>query len=74
MKLDEYLKTTTQTEFAKRLGVSQGLINQWLTGKTKITAERAVAIEHETGGKIRRHELRPDLYGNPAEEIRHDEI
>jgi DNA-binding transcriptional regulator YdaS (Cro superfamily) len=62
MQLNEYLKTTTQGDLAKALGVSQGLVSQWLSGATSVTAERAVQIEQITGGKVKRQELRPDLY------------
>jgi len=64
MILSEYLRTKklTQAQFAERMGVSQGLVWQWLNGRQPITAERAVKIELLTEGEIRRHELRPDLY------------
>lgn len=54
-----------QTAFANRMGVSQGLVWQWLEGKTRITAERAIEIEGITGGKVSRHELRADIFGSP---------
>lgn len=56
----------SQEQFAKQIGVSQGLIWQWLDGRTRITAERAKDIEEKTGGEIRRHDLRPDIYGERA--------
>ena len=65
MDLANYLKTTTQSDLAKKLGVSQGLVHQWLSGKTRITAERCIEIEEVTGGLVNRQELRPDLFGNP---------
>lgn len=63
MTLSDYLQDTTQTAFAEMLGVTQGLVHQWLNGDTKITAERAREIEIKTGGKVTRMELRPDLFG-----------
>ena len=64
MDIKAYLKehSMSQEEFATKLGVTQGLVWQWLEGRTRITAERAVEIEAATGGKVTRHELRPDLY------------
>jgi DNA-binding transcriptional regulator YdaS (Cro superfamily) len=62
MTLQEYLNTTTQAAFAERLGVTQGLVSQWLTGETKLTAERAVQIEEVTAGEVSRSDLRPDLW------------
>lgn len=58
----------SQEQFAKRLGVSQGLIWQWMEWHanpnkgTRITAERAKEIEEKTDGEITRHDLRPDLF------------
>lgn len=46
------------------LGVSQGLVWQWLNGKTRITAERALDIEQKTSGSVSRYELRPDVFGS----------
>lgn len=56
----------TQEEFAELLDVSPGLVWQWLHGRTAITAERAKQIEERTGGKIKRRELRPDVFGKVA--------
>lgn len=62
MRFATYVKNHGQSEFARRLGVSQGLVWQWVNGRTRITAERAVQIESVTAGEITRHDLRPDLY------------
>ena len=52
----------SQEQFGKKIGVSQGLVWQWLDGRTLITAERAVRIERRTAGEITRQELRPDIF------------
>lgn len=45
---------------AKACGVSVQAVYKWrLAG---VTAERAIQIEEATGGAVKRHELRPDLY------------
>lgn len=62
MKLQDYLKTTTQADFAALLNVTQGCVWQWAHGIINITAERAVQIEKATNGKVLRTELRPDLF------------
>lgn len=54
-----------QTEFARRLGVTQGLVWQWLEGKTKVTPVKAKLIEELTDGAVSRHELRPDVFDEP---------
>lgn len=62
MDLKTYLETTTQSDLARRLGVTQALISHWLTGKTRISAERCVEIERVTEGAVMRFDLRPDLF------------
>ena len=64
MKLTTYLKKhkVTHATLAAQLGVTEGLISQWVCGRTKITAERAVAIEKATAGHVRRVDLRPDVF------------
>lgn len=56
----------SQEAFGKKIGVTQGLVWQWLNGRTRITAEMAVQIERATDGKITRHELRPDVFERAA--------
>jgi len=51
-----------QSDFATRLNVTPGLVSQWLSGKTAITAERAKQIEDATDGELTRAMLRPDLF------------
>lgn len=45
-------------KLASLISVSSQAISQW----TRVPAERVLQIERATGGKITRHELRPDLY------------
>lgn len=67
MDLKTYLKASkkTQTQFATELRppVTQGVVSQWILGKTRISAERCRDIERATGGRVIVHELRPDIFG-----------
>ncbi len=54
-----------QTALAKSLGVTQGLVWQWVRGRLRIPAERCAAIEAAVGGAVSRYELRPDVFGQP---------
>ena len=66
MDLKTYCKDIeTQTSLAGRMGVTQGLVWQWIEGVTRITAERAIQIERVTGGQVGKHELRPDVFDAP---------
>lgn len=62
MNLKTYLEKSSQSELAHALGVTQGTISHWLTGRVRVPAERVIPIEQATGGKVTRQELRPDLY------------
>lgn len=68
MQIAAYLKkhNISQEAFAKSLGVSKGLVWQWLNGRTAITGERAVQIERITNGAIKRQHLLPELYRGMA--------
>lgn len=73
MHLADYFRLApenTQTALARRLGVSPGLVSQWVTGRTSVTAERAIEIERATDGAVRKEDLRPDIWGTaPAERV-----
>lgn len=64
MKLHDYIKTTTQQEFAIAVKVTQSMVSQWLTGRRPISGIKAIAIEKATGGKVKKADLRPDLFGD----------
>ena len=56
----------SQSALARALGdnVKQGHVWYWLEkGQGKVPAEYCAAIELATGGKITRHDLRPDIFG-----------
>ena len=57
--LERYLQREglSQTAFAEHLEVSQGLVWQWIEGRTLISAEWAKEIERLTEGKVKRLEL-----------------
>jgi len=66
MNLKEFLEHHSQEQLANMIRaeggtVTQGAISHWLV-KGKIPAERVLQLERVSGGKMTRHELRPDLY------------
>lgn len=61
MDLKTYFHTHRQADLARALGVTPGLVNQWVTGATKPTAERCIQIDEATGGLVRCEDLRPDV-------------
>lgn len=62
--LRTYLKKTktAQADLARAIGVTPGLVWQWLHGHRRVGAERVLGLEAATGGAVTRHEIRPDLY------------
>jgi DNA-binding transcriptional regulator YdaS (Cro superfamily) len=52
----------TQAEFAKKIGVTQGAVWQWIEGKQRVSAERVLSIEDATAGTVTRYYMRSDLY------------
>lgn len=62
MNLSDYLshKALSQQEFADLIGVSQGMVYQWVRGKTPVSPPKAVRIERMTEGLVTRKDLHPD--------------
>lgn len=61
-----------QSALARAIGgnVKQAHVWYWLnTADAKVPAEHCAAIEQATGGKVTKHDLRPDVFGpRPANE------
>ncbi|MFB6311533.1 MAG: transcriptional regulator [Salinirussus sp.] len=56
----------TQSALARALGLKQQSVQEWFaTGR--IPASRCVEIELLTDGRIRRSEIRPDIFGSLTE-------
>jgi TorA maturation chaperone TorD len=51
-----------QAQLARLLGVSQPNVWHWLHKAERVPGEYVLKIEAATGGRVSRHELRPDLY------------
>jgi len=68
MNLKSYLakQGISQQEFGRLIGVTQSLVSRWCKDSRYISAEKVVVIEQKTKGKIRRSDLRPDLWGKAA--------
>lgn len=64
MDLKSYLfeTGTSQAELARRVGVTPGMVWQWLAEYRGIAAEQVLKIEEATEGQVSRFDLRPDIY------------
>jgi DNA-binding transcriptional regulator YdaS (Cro superfamily) len=62
MNLIKYLEENqiSQSDFAKSIDVSPGMLSQWITGHRPIAPAKCVAIEQTTKGQVSRKDLRPD--------------
>ncbi len=47
---------------AREMGVTRGHVSHWVTGRHLITPERCKQLEDLTKGRIKRADLRPDLF------------
>lgn len=61
MDIATYLSTKkiSQASFALLIGVSPGLVYQWMTGRRPVSVEKCVLIERVTNGAVSRRDLRP---------------
>lgn len=76
MQLHQYLKKhrVQQKDFAAVLGVSPGLVSQWVTRFTDINPEMANKIEVLTKGQVTRLEMRPDIFLPAVQAVRRSKI
>lgn len=51
-----------QAALAALLKTNPQNVWNWLNRDERVPAEQAIPIEAATGGKVSRHEIRPDLY------------
>jgi len=52
----------SQAALAKALKTKPQNVWNWINRDEKVPAEQVLPIEAATGGKVTRHQLRPDLY------------
>lgn len=50
------------TDLARLVGVTPQALSQW----KRVPPMRVLQVEAATGGRVTRHELRPDIYPRPA--------
>ena len=63
MTLQDYLEDRSHSEFARGIGVSPGMIFQWLNGIRPVSAKKARAIDRYTGGVVSKESLCPEIFG-----------
>lgn len=59
----------SQAALARAIGKSQPAVYKWAKGRALPTWQSAIAIERATGGRVTRHEVRPDIEALPVEKI-----
>lgn len=71
MTLRQYLSIRGRmTALAKRLRVPISLVSMWTSGARAVPAERCMAIERATKGRVTVRTLRPDLSWRPWRKTR----
>lgn len=56
------------SELAKRLGVSQPAVSNWLSGIRKIPSEKVRILVELSDGKVTEEDLRPDVFYKPKKQ------
>lgn len=56
-----------QTTLAQELELTQGQVSSWVVGRRPIPAKHCRTIETLTKGAVTRFDLRPDIFGAPAD-------
>jgi DNA-binding transcriptional regulator YdaS (Cro superfamily) len=67
MNLYEYFQDKPRgfkTQFAKKVGITKTWLSQIISGRQIPSAPLCVLIERHTQGKVKREELRPDIFGD----------
>lgn len=63
MELRDYIPRGGRAEFARRIGCSLSYLNKLCSGHERPGIRLTLKIERETGRKVSRYDLRPDLFG-----------
>jgi len=58
--------TGSQAALGQLIGSPQSTITTWLNRDKKVPAERCLAIQEATQGKVTVNDLRPDVFGKAA--------
>jgi DNA-binding transcriptional regulator YdaS (Cro superfamily) len=67
MRVVESLDPPTQAELARRCGKFPQEVTRWVK-RGRFPVEVCPAIEAATSGVWKRHDLRPDVFGQPGRE------
>lgn len=54
-----------QGALAELIGKTQQAVSLMVRGKTRISAETAIAVERATNGRVPKWKLRPDIFERP---------
>jgi len=52
-------------KLALAIGTAQNVVSNW-RARGQVPAHRCAEVERATGGAVTRHDLRPDVFGEPA--------
>ena len=52
----------SQRAMAKELGVTEGVISQWVCNRRPVSATKVLQVSELTGGRVTPEQLRPDVF------------
>ena len=60
------LSTVDQAAYAKRCGTTIGYLRKALSTKPRLDGALVRMLDEQSGGKVSRLDLRPDIFGQPS--------
>ena len=61
MNLSKYLESTSASDLAATVGISNAYLSQIKSGVRKASSQVCISIERATSGAVRCEDLRPDV-------------
>jgi len=61
MNLSKYLESTSASDLASTVGISNAYLSQIKSGVRKASSQVCISIERATSGAVRCEDLRPDV-------------
>ena len=67
MNLHSYVEKIGPTQLAKDLGIDPGLARHWAKGRRQVSARLVMPLCLHSGGALKPHDLRPDIFPSQCE-------
>ena len=62
MNLPSYIEKIGPPQLARDLGIDPGLVRHWAKGRRQVSARLVIPLSLHSGGVLKPHDLRPDIF------------